>query len=82
MLSAVKKAEDANGLILHFYDWAGKDSDVRLHVPPGATSAILTNLMEKPEGSPLPISASDEITIPIHPYDIMSVRVNYPHGQM
>ena len=82
VLSAVKKAEDANGLILHFYDWAGKDSDVRLHVPPGATSATLTNLMEKPEGAPLPISASGEITIPIHPYDIMSVRVNYPHGQM
>ncbi len=81
VLSAVKKAEDSNGLILHFYDWAGKDSDVKIHVPSGATSATMTNLMEKPEGSPLSITGSDEITVPIHPYDIMSVRIDYPHGQ-
>jgi len=78
VLTAVKKAEDANGLILHFYEWAGRDSDVEIHVPPGATSATLTNLMEKPEGAPLHLSGSDEVTVPVHPYNIMSVRIDYP----
>ena len=78
VLTAVKKAEDANGLILHFYEWAGKQSNVAIHVPPGATSAVLTNLMEKPEGPLLPISDSGEITVPVHPYEILSVRINYP----
>jgi alpha-mannosidase len=77
VLTAVKKAEDANGIILHFYEWAGKDSNVVIHVPSGATSATLTNLMEKPEGAPLRVSDSGEITVPVHPYEIVSVRINY-----
>ncbi|MEO6966058.1 MAG: glycoside hydrolase family 38 C-terminal domain-containing protein, partial [Acidobacteriaceae bacterium] len=81
VLTAVKKAEDANGLILHFYEWAGKDSEVGIQVPPGATSATLTNLMEKPEGNPIPVTGTDQITVPIHPYDIMAVRIDYPHQQ-
>jgi alpha-mannosidase len=55
VLTAVKKAEDANGLIFRVYEWAGKASTVEFHVPPGATSATVTNLMETPEGSPLTI---------------------------
>ena len=53
MLTAVKKAEDAKGLIFRVYEWAGKDSTVEFHVPPGATGATVTNMMETPEGSPL-----------------------------
>ena len=34
--------------------------------------------MEQPEGSPLKVSASGQITVPIHPYEIQSVRVDYP----
>ena len=37
VLTAVKKAEDAKGLIFRVYEWAGKDSTVEFHVPPGAT---------------------------------------------
>ena len=51
MLTAVKKAEDAKGLIFRVYEWAGKDATVEFHVPPGATSATVTNMMETPEGS-------------------------------
>ena len=36
VLTAVKKAEDAKGLIFRVYEWAGKDATVELHVPPGA----------------------------------------------
>jgi alpha-mannosidase len=79
VLTAVKKAEDAKGLIFRVYEWAGKDSTVEFHVPPGATSATVTNMQETPEGSPLAV-AGDVVKAPIHPYEILTVRVDYPNG--
>jgi len=76
-LTALKKAEDNDGLIFRVYEWAGKSADVVIHVPKGATSATVTNLMEKPEGSDLKV-VGDTVTAPIHPYEILTVRVNYP----
>ena len=80
VLTALKKAEDENALILRFYEWAGKSSDIQIHVPKGATGATLTNLMEKPEGIALQVS-NDTVTAPIHPYEILTVRVDYQHKQ-
>ena len=79
VLTAVKKAEDAKGLIFRCYEWAGKDSTVEFHVPPGATAATVTNMMETPEGSPLEV-AGDVVKAPIHPYEILTIRVDYPNG--
>ena len=79
VLTAVKKAEDAKGLIFRVYEWAGKDATVEFHVPPGASGATVTNLQETPEGSPLTVSG-DVVKAPIHPYEILTVRVDYPNG--
>ncbi len=79
VLTAVKKAEDAKGLILRVYEWAGKEATVEFHVPPGATGATVTNMMETPEGSPLSVTG-DVVKAPIHPYEILTVRVDYPEG--
>ncbi|MGO9319167.1 MAG: alpha-mannosidase [Terracidiphilus sp.] len=79
VLTAVKKAEDANGLIFRVYEWAGKETTAEFHVPPGATSATVTNLMEQPEGSPLAV-VGDVVKAPIHPYEILTIRVDYPSG--
>jgi alpha-mannosidase len=79
VLTAVKKAEDANGLIFRVYEWAGKETTAEFHVPPGATSATVTNLMETPEGSPLTV-VGDVVKAPIHPYEILTIRVDYPSG--
>jgi alpha-mannosidase len=76
VLTAVKKAEDANGLIFRVYEWAGKDATAEFHVPPGATGATVTNLMETPEGDPLPVTG-DVVKVPIHPYEILTIRVDY-----
>ena len=78
MLTAVKKTEDGDALLFRFYEWAGKNSEVRLAVPAGAASATLTNLMEQPQGSPLPLSRDGRVTVPVHPFEIVSVRVDYP----
>ncbi|MFP5207736.1 MAG: alpha-mannosidase [Acidobacteriota bacterium] len=81
VLTAFKKAEGANALILRFYEWAGANGSVQIRVPPGASSASMTNLMEKPEGAPLPIVHGDEVTVPVRPYAINTLRFNYDPGQ-
>jgi alpha-mannosidase len=78
VLTAMKKAEDSHALIFHFYEWAGKGGELNLRVPTGATGAVETNLMEKPQGSDLPILNGDYVTVPFHPYEIVAVRVDYP----
>jgi alpha-mannosidase len=75
-LTALKKTEDGNGLLLRFYEWAGRPGNVTLAVPAGAKSATLTNLMETPEGQPLSV-AGDRVTVPVTPYEIQSVRIDY-----
>ena len=76
-LTAIKKAEDSDALIFRMYEWAGEPTQVKLHIPPGATSATETNLMEKPEGAPLSIS-NDTITVSIKPYEILTIQATYP----
>ena len=80
VLTAVKKAEDSNALIFRVYEWAGKSSTVEFHVPPGATAATVTNLMETPEGDPLPLSG-EVVKASIKPYEILTIRVDYPHSE-
>jgi len=80
VLTAVKKAEDGNGLILRFYEWAGKNTDVQVTLPAGATGAAIVNLMEHSDGSPLAITGGNQISMPIHPFEISTLRVDYlPH---
>lgn len=80
VLTAMKKAEDSHALVFHLYEWAGKGGSIELRVPPGATGAVETNLLEKPEGAALPI-AGDRVTVPVHPYEIVAVRVDYPENE-
>lgn len=83
VLSAVKKAEDSDALVFRMYEWAGKETEVKLHVPTGAQYAVESNMMEKPEGPHLPLAKSaesDTVTVPIHPYEILTLQVAYPHA--
>ncbi len=75
IVSALKKSEDEQALILRFYEWAGKQGDVTFHLPPGAESARETNLMEKPIAD-LPVTNS-ELTVPIKPYEIKTVEIKF-----
>jgi alpha-mannosidase len=80
-LTAVKKAEDSDALVFRMYEWAGKASEVKLHVPKGAEYAVESNLMEKVEGGHLPL-AGNVVTVPIKPYEILTVQVAYrPAGK-
>ena len=79
ILTAMKKAEDAPALIFRMYESTGTPTDVHLHIPSGATYAIETNLMETPiPNAPHLSIASDLVTIPIKPYEILTLQVVYP----
>ena len=76
VLTAMKRTEDGKGLLMRFYEWAGKGGNVTLTTPAGATSASVANLMEVPEGSPLTVSGG-KVTVPVTPYEIQTVRLDY-----
>jgi alpha-mannosidase len=78
VVTAIKKTEDGDGLLIRFYEWAGKGGNVTLTLPPGILSASVANLMEKPEGSPLAVSGGRLVTVPVTPFQIQTVIVHYP----
>ncbi len=75
VLTAVKKAEDDDGLVMRFYEWAGKEGDVTLQAPSGARSATETDLMEK-GGGELPLK-DGKVTVHTKPYEIKTVKVSF-----
>ena len=79
VLTAIKKSEDDDSLVLRFYEWAGKEADVKLHLPPGAQAASETDLMEKPI-SDLALR-NDSVTVHTKPYEIKTVKVRFAPQQ-
>ncbi len=75
IVTSVKKAEDDDALVVRFYEWAGKETDVRLQLPEGAESAAETNLMEKPEKT-LDLN-SGAMTVHTRPYEIKTVKIRF-----
>ncbi len=73
VLTAVKKAEDSEALILRYYEWAGKESDVQLHPSADISSAEETDLMERPL-HPLTV-AKGAVAVHTKPFEIKTVRV-------
>ena len=73
IVTALKKSEDDDSLILRFYEWNGKKGDVTMQFPSTVTSASETDLMERAISS---LSASgSEVKVPTNPYEIQSVKV-------
>jgi alpha-mannosidase len=72
VLTAFKKAEDDSSLILRFYEWEGRESDVTVQLPRDVQSAEETDLMERPIGN-LSMHAG-EVTVPTKPYEIKTIK--------
>lgn len=72
VVTAMKRAEKEDAVILRFYEWAGKESDVKLNLPAGAADASETDLMERPIGK---LSLSNgTLDVRTKPYEIKTVR--------
>ncbi|MBI3404827.1 MAG: alpha-mannosidase, partial [Acidobacteria bacterium] len=72
VLTALKKAEDSDEIILRFYEFAGKKGDVRIEFAEPIASAWETNLQEKPERQ-LTVQGT-AITVPTGAYEIKTVK--------
>jgi len=75
VLTAFKKSEDDNFLVLRFYEWAGKKADVELQLPPGAQSASETDLMERSIAD-LAVH-NNAVTVRTKPYEIKTLKVRF-----
>jgi alpha-mannosidase len=75
VLTAVKKSEDDDSLVLRFYEWAGREADVKLQLPAGAQSASETDLMEK---SIVELAVHDDsVRVHTKPYEIKTLKVRF-----
>ncbi len=73
VVTAVKRAEDDDALIVRFYEWAGTESEVKVQLPPGAKTASETDLMERRVGD-LAIQ-NGAIAMHTKPYEIKTAKV-------
>ncbi len=73
VLTAVKKAEDDKSVILRFYEFAGKDTDISLRFLRGAAAASETDLIER---KTVVLSPRDG-TVSVHarPYEIKTMTM-------
>ena len=75
VLTAMKWAEDDSAVILRFYEWAGKEADVKVQLPPGVQSASETNLIEQSIGDLAVTNGS--VTVHTKPYEIKTIAVKF-----
>jgi alpha-mannosidase len=75
VVTAFKRAEDSDDIIVRFYDCGGVP--VRGRLFPGFTwaSAVDTNLMETPTGAAIDTGAS-HVGVDVNPWEIKTVRVS------
>lgn len=79
VLTAIKKSEDDDSLVLRFYEWAGREGDVTLQLPAGAQSASETDLMERSIAD-LTVH-NNAVTVHTKPYEIKTLKVRFaPHA--
>ncbi len=73
IVTAFKKAEDEDALIVRFYEWAGKNSDVKLALHADVSEASETDLMERTI-SGLTVQ-HNVVTVHTKPYEIKTVKL-------
>ncbi len=77
VITAIKQAADDDGIVVRFYEWAGKKGDIHLRLPQTAQSAEQTNLMESPQG---PLTLAEDgmsVTVPTGAYEIKTVKLKF-----
>jgi len=80
VLTAMKKNEDGDNLILRFYEWAGQSGTVTLTVPKGTTGGAPADMQEHDTAAGHALehtAAGDSISIPVTPYSIETVNIGY-----
>jgi alpha-mannosidase len=73
VFTALKKAEDGESFLVRFYEFAGRETEVRFRTPMPVGKAVETDLMEQDE-RPLAFEGR-EVVVPTRPYEIKTVRI-------
>ena len=73
IVTAVKKSEDDDTLIVRFYEWAGKATEVKLRLPGRIEQVSDADLIERSTSS-LKFTG-DTVNVPTGPFEIKTVRV-------
>ncbi len=76
IVSAVKQAEDGNGIIVRFYEAEGRYSKLSLKGFKPIRQAYLTNMIEYDEKE-LPVSGGGIVEMSVKPWEIVTLRLNF-----
>lgn len=75
-VEAVKAAEDGDGsVVVRLVEWRGSRGPARLTLPQDVTRAERCNLLEEPVGLAAPTVVGSEVTVPLRPYEIVTLRL-------
>jgi alpha-mannosidase len=74
ILTAMKKSEDGNHVVIRFYEAEGNQTDARIRLPRAIRSAWRTSLIEENEGSIAP-NADGSLSLKIQPWEISTLKL-------
>jgi alpha-mannosidase len=74
ILTALKKSEDGNQVVLRFYEAEGYLSDARIELPRAIRSAWRTSLIEENQESLAP-NADGSLSLKIQPWEITTLKL-------
>lgn len=75
IVTALKKAEDSNDLILRFYECKGEPGTARINMGLKVRAALETDLAERPLHKPALALRGREVTIPFSKWEIKTLRL-------
>jgi alpha-mannosidase len=78
IISALKKAEHEEAIILRFFETDGRACKARLKLPAQVVSATLTNLLEEdlPDGKPVTIK-DKKLQLHVDPFEIVTLKLQF-----
>jgi alpha-mannosidase len=74
ILTAMKKSEDGNQVVLRFYEAEGNQTDARIHLPRAIRGAWRTSLIEENQGA-LPLNDDGSLGLKIQPWEIATLKL-------
>ena len=75
VLSAIKKAEDDETLILRFFETKGERCQAELELPSGISFVQPVNLLEEDDGPSLDIE-ENKVSMEVSPFEIVSLKLH------
>ena len=76
ILTALKRSEDTDHVVVRFYEAEGFECTAQLRFLKPVRQAYRTNLIEDNEES-LPVGADGSLSFPVRPWEIVTLKVEF-----